>query len=130
MRPEDVVGTLDQKASEIDVASIDDAKLRISFAGLDASWPQAEIAAHITTSSEAFLVAERENEGQSGDVPDTVHLQQSLGLWIRGLCQLLDLAIIVLDLGRHLRDLHEHRAKRLLKTRRHDRETPFSEAPR
>jgi hypothetical protein len=102
----------------------------VSFAGLTASWPQAEIAAHITTSPEAFFVAERENEGQSGDVPDTVDLQQSLGLRILRLCQLLDQAIIVLDLGRHLRDVLKHRTERRLKTRRHDREAPFSEATR
>jgi len=85
-----MVGTLDQQASEIDIACLGDAELWISFAGLTASWPQAEIAAHVTTSPEAFLVAERENECQSGDVPDTVDLQQSLGLWILRLRQLLD----------------------------------------
>lgn len=126
-----MVDAFDQQASEIDVASLGDAELWVSFAGLTASRPQAEIAAYITTSFEALLVAESENEGQSGYMSHTVDLQQSLGLRIRRLPELLDHAIIVLDLGCHLRDVLEHWAKRLLKTRRrHDREAPFSEATR
>jgi hypothetical protein len=57
MRSEDMVGTLEQQASEVDVASLGNAQLWVSFAGLAASWPQPEIAAHVTTSPEAFLVA-------------------------------------------------------------------------
>jgi hypothetical protein len=52
-----MVGTLDQQASEVDVASLGDAELWVSFAGLAASLPQAETAAHVTTSPEAFLAA-------------------------------------------------------------------------
>jgi hypothetical protein len=39
-----MVGTLDQQAAEIDVASLGDAELRVSLAGLAAPWPQAEVA--------------------------------------------------------------------------------------
>jgi hypothetical protein len=46
--------------------------------------------------------------------------QQNLSLWILGLCQLLDQAIIELDLGSHLGDVLKNRAKRLLKPKRHD----------
>jgi hypothetical protein len=45
-----MVGTLDQQTSEVDVASLGDTELWVSFARLAASWPQAEIAAHVTTS--------------------------------------------------------------------------------
>jgi hypothetical protein len=38
MRSEDVVRTLDQQTSEIGVASLGDAELRIVFAGLTSSW--------------------------------------------------------------------------------------------
>jgi hypothetical protein len=54
---EDVTDTLDQQTSEIGVARLDDAQLRIVFARLTASWSQPEIAAHVTTSAEAFLIA-------------------------------------------------------------------------
>ena len=53
---EDVVGALDQQTSEIGVASLGDAELRIAFTGLAASWPQAEIAAYVTTSPETLLI--------------------------------------------------------------------------
>src|SRR5271156_6923729 len=62
MRSEDVVGTLDQQTSEISVACLGDAELRIVFAGLTASWPQAEIAAHVTTPA----------EGEGGDVANAL----------------------------------------------------------
>ena len=45
MRSKYVVGTLDQQATEIDVAGLADAELRISVARLAASWPQAKVAA-------------------------------------------------------------------------------------
>jgi hypothetical protein len=56
MRSEDVVRTLDQQTSEIGVASLGDTELWIVFAGLTASWSQAEISAQVTTSAEAFLI--------------------------------------------------------------------------
>jgi len=34
-----MVGTIDQQASKIDVASLGDAELWVSFSGLTASWP-------------------------------------------------------------------------------------------
>ena len=72
MRSEDVVRTLDQQTSKISVASLSDAELWVVFAGLTASWSQAEIAAHVTTSVEALLIAQSQNEGESGDVANTV----------------------------------------------------------
>jgi hypothetical protein len=44
---------------------------------------------------------------------DTVNLEQCLRLWIFGLTELLDLAVVLLDLQRHLRDLLENRAESL-----------------
>jgi hypothetical protein len=112
MGPKDVVRTLDQQTSEIRVASFGDAELRISFTGLAASWSQAEIAAHITTSLESVLVAQGKDEGESSDLTNALDRQQGMDLGILGLSHLLDLTIVVLDLGRHLRDLLEHRAER------------------
>jgi hypothetical protein len=57
VRAEDVVGTLDQQASEISVAGLGDAELRVSISGLAASRSQAEVAANITTPLEALLAA-------------------------------------------------------------------------
>src|SRR5258706_3531628 len=62
MRPEDVVRALDQQTSEICVARLRDAKLRVSFTGLAAAWSQPQITANIASSPKAFLVAQGENE--------------------------------------------------------------------
>jgi hypothetical protein len=67
-----MVRTLDQQTSKVGVASLGDTELRIVFAGLAASWSQAEIAAHITTSAEAFLIAQSQDEGEGGDVADAL----------------------------------------------------------
>jgi hypothetical protein len=72
MRSEDVVRTLDQQTSEIGVASLGDAELWIAFSGLAASWSQTEIASHVTTSAEAFLIAQSQNESEGGDVADAL----------------------------------------------------------
>ncbi len=60
-----MVPALDQQGSQVDVASLGDAELRIAISGLTASRSQAEIAAHVTTSLEALLVAQRQHIGQS-----------------------------------------------------------------
>src|SRR5438105_3598420 len=128
MRSEDMVRTLDQQTSKVGVASLGDTELRIVFAGLAASWSQAEIAAHITTSAEAFLIAQSQDEGEGGDVTDALDGQQRLGLGILGLSHPLDLAVVLLDLDRHLRDLFEHRAECPLEPWRHHCLAALSEA--
>ena len=60
----------------VDVASLGDAELRIAVAGLAASRPQAEITAHIATSLEALLAAQRQDIGQRGKPPNAVDLDQ------------------------------------------------------
>src|ERR1700753_2055105 len=59
---------------------------------------------------------------------DTLHLQQSLRLWILCLTEFLDLPIILLDLRGHLCDLLKHRAKRLPESRRHRRHAALRKA--
>jgi hypothetical protein len=51
-----MVGTLDQQTSEIDVAGLCDAELRVSISGLTASRSQAEVTTYISTSLKAFRV--------------------------------------------------------------------------
>src|SRR5271170_155336 len=120
MRSKDVIGALDQQTSKIGVTGMGDAKLRIVISGLTSPRSQAQVAAHIATSSEPFLAAESQYEGQGGEMADTVNLQQGLRLRILGLAELLDLPVVLLDLQRHLRDLLEHRAERLSQSRRHN----------
>lgn len=105
VRSKDVVGALDQQTSEIGVAGVSDAELRIVISGLTSTRSQAKIAADITTSPEPFLAAQRQHEGQGGEMADAVNLQQSLRLRILGLPELLDLPVVLLDLDSHLRDL-------------------------
>jgi hypothetical protein len=61
-----------------------DAKLRIMVSGLTSTRSQAKIATDIAASPKPFLAAERQHEGQCGEVADAVDLQQSLRLRIDG----------------------------------------------
>ncbi len=108
-----MVGALDQQASEICVAGVSDTELRIMISRLTSTRSQTEIAANIATSSEPLLAAERQYEGQGGEMADSVNLQQRLRLRILGLAELLDLLIVQLDLYCHLRDLLKYRTERL-----------------
>ena len=128
VRSKDVVGALDQQTSEIGVAGMGDAKLRIVVSGLTSPWTQAQVATDIATSSEPFLAAESQHEGQGGEVADAVNLQQRLRLRTLGLAELLDLPVVLLDLDCHLRDLLEHRTERLCQSRRHNGRATLSEA--
>src|ERR1700755_3251188 len=116
MRTEHMVGTLDQQSTQVDVAGLGNAELRVSIPGLTAFWPQTWGAADIATSLEAFLASQRQDVSQGGELPDTVDLDQRLCLWILRLRESLDHPVIVLDLLRHLRDLFEHWTERLGQT--------------
>jgi hypothetical protein len=80
LRPKDMVGALNQETSQIDVAGLRDPELRIAISRLTASWSQTEIATHMSTSLEAFLVPQGKHIRQSRDVTDSMNLQQSLRL--------------------------------------------------
>jgi hypothetical protein len=67
VRSEDVVGTLDQQTSEIGVAGLGDAELRIPITGLAASRSQTEVAADIATLLEAFLATQGQDERRCRD---------------------------------------------------------------
>src|SRR5271156_1251442 len=114
-----MAGTLDQQTSQIDVAGLGDAELRITISRLTASRSQTEIAPDITALSEALLASQGQHERQSRKVADSRDLHQGLCLRILRLAKLLDLSIVLLDLERHLRDLLEHRPKCLCQPRRH-----------
>ena len=58
LRSKDMVGALDQQASEVCVAGVGDAELGIVISGLTSPRSQAQVATHIATSSELFLAAE------------------------------------------------------------------------
>src|SRR4051794_19543717 len=106
-----MVRALDQQASQIDVARLRDAELRISIARLTASWSQTEIAAYIPASPEALLVSQSEDEGQSRDVADALNLQQGLRLRVLRFSEFNDQPIVLLALECHLRNLLEHRSQ-------------------
>jgi hypothetical protein len=106
MRSEDVVRALDEQTSEVYVACLRDAKLRIAITGLAASRSQAEIAAHVAALPKTLFTPQGQYISQRRDVANTVDLQECLCLRILCLADLLDLSIVLLDLGGHLRDLH------------------------
>ena len=113
MWPNDVVGTLDQQTSQIGVAGLRDAELRVPITGLTASRSKAEIAPDVATLLEMLLAAQGQHERRSRKVAYAVDLQQRLCLWILRLPELLDLPIVLLDLERHLCDLLDNGAKSL-----------------
>jgi hypothetical protein len=104
---DDVVGTFNQQLSQVPITCFGDAKLRVAVAGLTASRPQAEITADIPTSLEAFLAAQRQNVRQCRELTYTVDLDECLGFRIFSLGELLDGAVVFLDLHCHVRDLME-----------------------
>ena len=59
----DVVRALDEQTSEIRVAGVRDAQLRIVISGLTSTRSQAKIATDIATSSEPLFASERQHEG-------------------------------------------------------------------
>ena len=130
MRSQDVVGTLNQQASQIRVAGLGDTELRIAFSGLAAFWSEAKVAAHISTSIESCLISERQDESKSGDVADSMNRHHGLCLGILGLSQPLDIPIVLLDLQRHLCNLGEDRTESQLQSWRHRSLPSLSEALR
>ena len=111
MRSKDVVGTLDQQTSQIDVTGLGDAELRVAISRLTSSWSQTEIAPHITALLETLLAAQSQHERQSRKVAHAMDLQQRLCLRILRLTELLDLTVVLLDLECHLCDLLDDRSK-------------------
>ena len=96
MRTEHMVGTLDQQSTQVDVAGLGNAELRVSIPGLTAFWAQTEVAADIATSLEAFLAAQRQDVSQGRELPDTVDLDQRLCLWILRLRESFDQPVVCL----------------------------------
>ena len=129
MRSKDVVRALDEQTSEIYVACLRDAKLRIAIPGLAASRSQAEIAAYIAALLKAFFTAQGQHIGQRRNVANTVDLQECLCLRILCLADLLNLSIVLLDLGGHLRDLHQYRTECLRESRWHNGQASLGETP-
>ena len=128
MRAKYVVGTLDQETSELGIASLGNAQLRIVVSSLAAFWLKAKVATDITTLPEAFLAAKSEHEGECRDRSNAVHLLQSLRLWVLGLAELLDLAILLFDPQRHLRGFFEHRVQCHCERWRHHCQAALCEA--
>lgn len=95
---------------------------------LAAFWLKAKVATDIATLPEAFLAAKSEHEGECRDRSNAVHLLQSLRLWILGLTELLDLAIVLLHPQRHLRDVFEHRVQYHCERWRHHCQAALCEA--
>jgi hypothetical protein len=84
-----------------------------SLAGLAASRPHTEDSNQYHDFVGTTPCCLSQHEGQSRDVADALDLQQCLRLGVLGLTELLDLTIVMLDLGGHLCDLLENRSKRL-----------------
>src|SRR5258708_6947822 len=123
-----MVGALDQQRTQVDVASLGDAELRVAVARLAASRPQAEITAHIATSLEAFLAAQRQDIGQRRELADPIYLDQRLCLRILRLRESFYGAVVLLDLQRHCSDLFEYGTERLSQTWRQRGHAPLGEA--
>ena len=95
MSPEHVIGTLHQQATEVDIARLGDAELRISLSGLVAFRPQAEIAAHIATSLETFFASQSQDIRQCRELAYSIDLEERLCFRIFLLRQLLDRPVVL-----------------------------------
>ena len=84
MWSKDVVGTLDQETSEVGIAGLCYAKLRIVVSGLAAFRLETEITPYIAALLEPLLAAQGEHEGEGRDGTNAVNLLQ--GLCLRVLC--------------------------------------------
>jgi hypothetical protein len=60
MRPENLVGPSTSRDREVNIVSLRDTEFRIAVPGSAASRPRAEITAHIATSLEMFVAAQRQ----------------------------------------------------------------------
>ena len=69
-----MVRALDQQTSQVHVASLRDAELRVAVPRLAASWPQAEVTTDIATSLEALFASQGQHVS-SRDVANAVDLQ-------------------------------------------------------
>ena len=130
MGSQDVVRALDQQTSQIRVASLGDAELRIAFTGLAAFRSQTKVATDVSTASESALIAERQDKRKRGDVADPMDGHHGLCLDILGLSESLNILVILLDLESHLRDLSENRPERQLQSWRHSGLPSLGEAGR
>jgi hypothetical protein len=128
MGSQDMVRALDQQTSKIGVARLRDAELRIAFARLAAFWSQPKVAADVSTSTESRLISERQHEGKSSDMANSMDRHHGLSLDILGLSESLNILVILLDLESHLRDLSENRTERQLQSWRHRGLPSLSEA--
>ena len=96
MPPQDVIGTLHQKAAEVDVASLGNTELRVSLSGLTPFRSQAEIATHIATSLETFFASQSQDIGQRREMAHSIDLEERLCFAIFRLSQLLDCPVVLL----------------------------------
>ena len=69
MWSQNVVRALDQQTSQIRVASLGDAELRIAFTGLAAFRSQTKVATDVSTASESTLIAERQDNASAAMWP-------------------------------------------------------------
>ncbi len=74
LRSKDVIGTLDQKTSEVGVAGLGDTKLRIMISGLTAFRLEPKITTHISALLEPLLASQGEHEGEGRDGTNAVNL--------------------------------------------------------
>ena len=81
----DVVGTLDQKTSEVGVAGLGDTELGIVISGLTAFRLEPEVTTHVSALLERLLASQGEYEGESRDGTNAVNLLQGLCLRVLGL---------------------------------------------
>ena len=116
MRSQDMVGALDQQASQIRVTSLGHTELRIAFTGLAAFRSQTKVATDVSIASESTLISQRQDKRKGGDVADPMDGHHGLRLNILGLSESLNILVILLNLESHLRDLSENRTERQLQS--------------
>jgi hypothetical protein len=105
--------TSHKRFSEIAIAGLGDAQLRIVLTRLRTSWPKSEVAAHIPALGESRGTSECEDVAQRGERAYAIDPQQNQRLRIFGIRELLDERVILLDLPGQRCDLAQRRSENL-----------------
>lgn len=106
-----MIGTFDQKLTEIAIAGLCNAELGIAVPRLASAWSQTEITANISASLETLFIAQGEHKGQCCEMSNAINLDQRLCLRISSPRKLFDRHVVLLDLHRHVSNLVERRAE-------------------
>lgn len=92
------MGGRDEQTTQIGIASLSDAQLRVFIAGLISPRDKAQSWTHLPAPAEAIGIFKCEDEGQGSEWAHAADPTEQLGLWVAFAAKLFDLLVIGFDL--------------------------------